>query len=121
VAAKRRFIDTLPIRLGIWVQAAITSAQHVRIQLLDDEREQQERIARDRISQATAVATTPRVLAWSLLRRFYWSCLSEAASSMTVSFDGCYFLMVVFGDISITQCRPMLKIEIWQRIAASNL
>jgi hypothetical protein len=28
----------------------------------------------------------------------------------------CYFLLVVFGDISIAQCRTMRKVEIHQRI-----
>jgi hypothetical protein len=40
-----------------------------------------------------------------------------------VSFDGCYcyFLMVVFDDISIAQCHSMLKVEIRQRITFADL
>ena len=41
----------------------------------------------------------------------------------TVSFDGChcYFLMVVFGDISITQCHMISKSQIQQLIAPWSL
>jgi hypothetical protein len=41
----------------------------------------------------------------------------------TVSFDGChcYFLMVVFGGISITQCHVISKSQIQQRIALWSL